>query len=302
MQDVIITPEDESDPLSTEIKLAIAKTRMYEKPFPLVDELVMTRVEKITDIGVIVHLVEYGQIEGVVLLSDIVKRRMRSVTQHLRPGQMVSLQVLRVDPEKGYIDLSKKVVSLEDEKECQIWYNKSKTVHSILGHVIHSDAARKGDLTLETLYTKIGWLLYNEQEHALDAFEAIANGDMSTLDRLCKEQDVSDEIKNALVEKIKHRLGVKPVRIQADIQVTCFTPAGIGGIKPALKAAENIGKENSVDVKVHLVRSPEYILFMSCKEAEKGIGLLNNAIEACKTEIQKHGGDCVVKTPPRVVC
>jgi translation initiation factor 2 alpha subunit (eIF-2alpha) len=43
--------------------------------------------------------------------------------------------VLRVDKEKGYIDLSKRRVSEEDVAACEERYNKSKLVHSIMRHV-----------------------------------------------------------------------------------------------------------------------------------------------------------------------
>lgn len=291
--------KDKDDGLTTEIKNNINKMRMYEKVFPEVDELVMCRVDKETGIGVIVNLLEYGNIEGVVLLSDIVKRRMRSVKQHLAPGQQVVLQVLRVDEKKGYIDLSKKLVQPEDDQQCQNWYNKSKTVHSIFGHIAiaQTDLPKEEQLSFEDLYKKIGWPLYKSHEHALDAFELLANGTETPLEGL----EISEPIKKLLLTVIKHRLGSKPVKLQADIQVTCFTPAGIDGIKPALTAAEKVGSDNDTQLKVHLVRSPEYILFLSCKDTDKGIALLEKAIVACTEEIQKHGGDCVVKTAPRVV-
>ncbi len=43
--------------------------------------------------------------------------------------------VLRVDKEKGYIDLSKRRVSPEDVSKCEDRYNKAKAVNSLLRHV-----------------------------------------------------------------------------------------------------------------------------------------------------------------------
>ncbi len=43
--------------------------------------------------------------------------------------------VLRVDKEKGYIDLSKRQVSPEDVSKCEDRYNKAKAVNSVLRHV-----------------------------------------------------------------------------------------------------------------------------------------------------------------------
>ena len=43
--------------------------------------------------------------------------------------------VLRVDKEKGYIDLSKSRILEEDIQAYEERYNKSKFVHSIMPHV-----------------------------------------------------------------------------------------------------------------------------------------------------------------------
>ena len=43
--------------------------------------------------------------------------------------------VLRVDKEKGYIDLSKRRVSAEDVAKCEERYNKAKAVHRVMRHV-----------------------------------------------------------------------------------------------------------------------------------------------------------------------
>jgi translation initiation factor 2 subunit 1 len=45
---------------------------------------------------------------------------------------------------------------------------------------------------------------------------------------------VSPELKTDLLTYIKRRLAPQPVKIRADIEVTCFTYEGIDAIKAAL--------------------------------------------------------------------
>ena len=81
-------------------------------------------------------------------------------------GRQEPVMVLRVDKEKGYIDLSKRRVSPEDIAACEDRFNKSKMVHSIMRHV--------ADLTgqpVEKLYQNIGWPLYKLYGHAFEAFK-----------------------------------------------------------------------------------------------------------------------------------
>ena len=74
--------------------------------------------------------------------------------------------VLRVDKEKGYIDLSKRRVSPEDVAVCEERFSKSKMVHSIMRHVAETTGQ-----DVEELYKCIAWPLYKAYGHAFDAFK-----------------------------------------------------------------------------------------------------------------------------------
>ena len=45
--------------------------RMYENRFPEIDEVVMVNVRSIAEVGAYVQLLEYDNIEGMVLLSEL---------------------------------------------------------------------------------------------------------------------------------------------------------------------------------------------------------------------------------------
>ncbi|KAK8549728.1 hypothetical protein V6N13_073507 [Hibiscus sabdariffa] len=109
--------------------------RMYEAKYPEVDMAVMIQVKNIADMGAYVSLLEYNNIEGMILFSELSRRRIRSVSSLIKVGKTEPVMVLRVDKEKGYIDLSKRRVSEEDIQACEERYNKSKLVHSIMRHV-----------------------------------------------------------------------------------------------------------------------------------------------------------------------
>lgn len=129
--------------------------RMYEAKYPEVDMAVMIQVNNIADMGAYVSLLEYNNIEGMILFSELSRRRIRSVSSLIKVGRIEPVMVLRVDKEKGYIDLSKRRVSEEDIQACEERYNKSKLVHSIMRHV-----AETMQLDLEVHWVdSSGWLL-----------------------------------------------------------------------------------------------------------------------------------------------
>ncbi|KAJ8769415.1 hypothetical protein K2173_002905 [Erythroxylum novogranatense] len=284
--------------------------RMYEAKYPEVDMAVMIQVKNIADMGAYVSLLEYNNIEGMILFSELSRRRIRSVSSLIKVGRIEPVMVLRVDKEKGYIDLSKRRVSEEDIQACEERYNKSKLVHSIMRHV-----AETLGIDLEDLYIHIGWPLYRKYGHAFEAFKVIVNDPDSVLSSLNREVKeigpdgqevtkvvpaVTEEIKEALVKNIKRRMTPQPVKLRADIEMMCFEYDGVLHLKDVMRKAEAAGNDDC-PVKIKYVAAPHYVLTAQTLDKEQGIAILNNAIAACTETIIKHKGKLTVKEAPRAV-
>jgi translation initiation factor 2 subunit 1 len=283
---------------------------MYEPRFPEVDAAVMIQVKHIADMGAYVSLLEYNNIEGMILFSELSRRRIRSISSLIKVGRQEPAIVLRVDRDKGYIDLSKRRVSEEEAHACEDKYNKSKLVHSIMRHV-----AETLEIDLEPLYQRIGWPLYRKYGHAFEAFKLIVSDPDAILDALTYEEKetgpdgqevvkvvpaVTPEVKDALVKNIRRRMTPQPLKIRADIEMKCFQFDGVLHIKQAMKKAEAAGND-TCPVKIKLVAPPLYVLTTQTLDKDQGISVLTDAIKACTSEIELHKGKLVVKEPPRAV-
>jgi translation initiation factor 2 alpha subunit (eIF-2alpha) len=75
--------------------------RYYEQKYPEVDDLVVVNVRSIAEMGAYVSLLEYNNIEGMILLSELSRRRIRSINKLIRVGRNEIVVVLRCDKEKG---------------------------------------------------------------------------------------------------------------------------------------------------------------------------------------------------------
>jgi len=126
----------------------------------------MTNVKSISEIGAYVTLLEYDDVEGLILLTELSRRRIRSINKLIRINTNEVAMVLRVDQDKGFIDLSKRRVDPEDVKRCEERYSKSKQVHGLLKHV-----AAMFKKSLEEMHEIVGWPLYEKYGHAFDAFK-----------------------------------------------------------------------------------------------------------------------------------
>ncbi|XP_009769138.1 eukaryotic translation initiation factor 2 subunit alpha homolog [Nicotiana tabacum] len=284
--------------------------RMYEAKYPEVDQAVMIQVKSMADSGAYVSLLEYNNIEGMILFSELSRRRIRSISSLIKVGRIEPVMVLRVDHERGYIDLSKRRVSEEDIQGCEERYNKSKLIHSIMRHV-----AETMNIDLEDLYVHVGWPLYKKYGHAIEAFKLIVNDPDPILNSLTREiketgpdgQEVtkvvpalSEEVKDVLVKNIRRRMTPQPLKIRADIEMKCFQFDGVIHIKEAMRKAEAAGNQDC-PVKIKLVAPPVYVLNAQTLDKEQGIAVLSKAIAACTQEIERHKGKLTVKEAPRAV-
>ena len=246
---------------------------------------------KIAEMGAYVKLLEYDNIDGMILLSELSRRRIRSIQKLIRIGRNEVVVVLRVDKDKGYIDLSKRRVSPEDIVRCEERYNKSKSVHSIMRHV-----AQKTQTPILKLYEDIGWPLNKKFGHANDAFKlSITNPDVWN-DVTFPNETVKEEFQSYIGKKLTPH----PTKVRADVEVTCFRYDGIDAVKDALRKAEAKNAPDA-EVKVKLVSPPHYVLTSQCLDKTIGIQLLEQAIKDIDATITGAGGGCVVKMAPKAV-
>jgi len=268
--------------------------RMYENEFPEIDDVVMVQVRSIAEMGAYVALLEYNNVEGMILLSELTRRRIRSVNKLIRVGKQEVCMVLRVDREKGYIDLSKRRVSAEDVQKCDERFQRSKAVHSIVRHV-----SEVQHMDMEELYRMTAWRLYEKFGHAYEAFcAAITDADSIFNEELMP--GLNSDLRAAMLDNIAKRLTPTAVKIRADIEVTCFGYEGINAIKGALLKGVELGSDE-LPIKIKLVAPPLYVMLCSALDKTKGIALLKEAIEIMGDDIRKNKGDLQVKVQPRAV-
>ena len=267
------------------------KCRFYESQFPDVDELVMVNVRNVETLGAYVTLLEYNNIEGMVLLSELSRRRIRSIAKLIRVGRQEVVMVMRVDKEKGYVDLSKRRVPAEDVPKFNAHFAKSKAVHSIVRHV-----AMTTDYMLEDIYINVVWPLYKEFGHAHDAFKRAITDEAGVFGRF-REAGMPDEIYEAIMVSIRRKLAKTALKLRADVEVECFSEEGIDAIKAALIAGKECGTDDS-PIAIQLIAPPKYVLFVTSMDRTAGIALLTRALNTIETEIKARGGAYHLKVAP----
>lgn len=271
--------------------------RFYKSRLPETDELVMVNVVNIEEMGVYVNLLEYNNIEGMILLTELSRRRIRSINKLIRVGRNEVVVVVRVDRDKGYIDLSKRRVSPEDISKCEERFVRGKTVSSILRHTAEVLGLKTNE-EFEDLYEKTAWFLdekYKRTGAAFDVFARAVNDEHELDD--CK---VDAETKKILLNNIRRRLTPQAVKCRSDVEVACYGYEGVDAVKAALREGLKASTEE-MPVKINLIAPPLYVVTATCLDREEGLQALRKVIDSIKQGIEKYGGIFKIKMEPKVV-
>jgi translation initiation factor 2 subunit 1 len=238
--------------------------------WPEPGDLVMATIKTVMDYGVYASLDEYNK-RGFLHISEISSARIRNIRDFVRENQKMVLKVLRVDVEKGHIDLSlRRVTKRERIEKVKSWKKDRK------GETLLSVVADRTGLQKEEAYQKVGALL--EEKYGLyDGFEKVLKEGIAVLTK----QNVPQEIAQAVFDVAEERIKVKTVKVWGTLEVQCSRPNGVKCIQEAFREAKvgNEGKDSKIEFSV--IAAPRYRIEVSAedwKHAEEVLGKVNEAV------------------------
>ena len=88
----------------------------YKKKIPAVDDIVIAIVDKISQFGIEVTLIEYNNIKGFINCSEVSRKKRVNLNKLLTVGKDIILHVIQIDEDKEFIDLSKRTIGDDDIK------------------------------------------------------------------------------------------------------------------------------------------------------------------------------------------
>lgn len=270
---------------------------MLTRKLPAVDELVMVKITEVDDVTARGVLVEYDQLEGMIQLSDLSRKRIRSVNKLIRVGALEVVAVIRVDAVKGFIDLGKKNLREDEVERFRDTYAKNRAVASILRHVADSMHFALGELERQVAIP-----LRQEFPHTYDGLRSLSGVNDTRIVGL------PGDVREKLIVVVRHRIADQPYRIRADINVTCYR-GGIDPIQSSLIAGKvymrNVVDESAIlrgtTFNIILDSSPKYVVYCVTHNRAAGIELIDGAVKHIAETIAGMGGEVEVRSAARVV-
>lgn len=255
--------------------------RLRKNKFPKDGEVVIGKITAVGHDTLTMELLEYGNIPGLILVSELSKRRFKSIAQVTKIGSVEVCQVQKVEEDKGFIDLSLKRVSEKEKQECRESFSRAKLAYQIV-----AKACKQSGQTIKEAYET--WAYKKEEEHgSLFSYFAQAKNNLSLLD----SEPNGEYFKKIIEEQFK----ASSYKVRADVDVTCVT-RGIVGIKEAFQKAcdEDSGLE------VVLLKSPTYSVVSVGGDKDEAFRAVNDACATIKESIEAMGGTFAVMNPARV--
>jgi translation initiation factor 2 subunit 1 len=227
---------------------------------PSEDEIVLCKVTKIFPNAVFVQLVEYGD-SGMIHISEVSPGRIRNLRDYVSEGRQIVCKVLRVNKEKGHIDLSLRRVNSHQRREKLDDIKAELKAEQMLKIV-----AKKVDQPLDKLYKEVAATAFKQYSFLYKCFKDAAEGEVDLLD-LGLKKEVAEEILELAKEKFKPQ----KITIEGKIHLETYLPEGVEKIKKTLTTVEKV----SETIKVTYLGAGKYKLVIEdfdYKPAEKHLG------------------------------
>ncbi|MFC1768412.1 translation initiation factor IF-2 subunit alpha [Nanoarchaeota archaeon] len=246
---------------------------LIKKGFPEEGELLMCTVTNIQYHSVFVNIDEYKK-TGLIHISEIAPGRIRNIRNYVEEGKKVICKVLKIDKEKGHIDLSLRRVN-EGQKRVKVSEIKQQ---QMCEKMIENIAKAQKKDPIKT-FTEISDKLLEKYPSIYTAFEDVASDKIKLSDF-----GIDAKISEALTEVIKSRIKESIVTISGDFKLHSFDSNGIDIIKETLKKLK--GKQT----KVVYAGSGTYKVTVTASDYKEAEKILEKATEEALEYIHKKKG------------
>tara|TARA_Y100000034_G_C6893729_1_gene411621 strand:+ start:18 stop:791 length:774 start_codon:yes stop_codon:yes gene_type:complete len=234
-----------------------------KKGFPEVNSVVMCNVKKVLPHCVFVGLEEYGK-EGMVHISEVSPGRIRNIRDYVVEGKKVVCKILRINRERGHIDLSLRRVNLSQKKKKVDEYKQEMKAEKLLENV-----GREFKFKLDQMYKEVGYKILDKYDSLTDAFQEVVSGKLE-LSNLGIKENIAKKIEALVKEKMKPPI----VSVKGVFKISTKESNGIEIIKKVLNNLLSKG------LNVAYLSAPKYKISLEDKDYKKAESKLKDAIDS----------------------
>lgn len=234
--------------------------------FPGEGDLVLCTVKKVLYHSVFVELDEYQGLEGFIHISEIAPGRIRNIRDYVKEGKKIVCKVLKINKEKGNIDVSLRRVSVQMRNKKNTEDKQEQKAGKILDTL-----AKECNTSVDNIYKDIGESLIENYGSIYEGFQKILlNGEQEL-----KSLKSDEKLKKKLFKIIKDRIKPVEVSLNGVLTMSSYSSNGIDEVKQTL--LDLIKENNDYKIKIQYISAPKYKILISAsnyKKAEKGAEII----------------------------
>ena len=274
-------------------KYEIADTRMVKSraKFPKEGEFLIAKVTEVENQYVYVDLIDYEGLpseetaRGMIHISEISSRWIKNIRNFVRIGQRIVLRVLRVDQEKGHVDMSlRRVNSAQKEIRLKEWKYAVK-FENLLQFLTETEGI---DLNLDEAYELIGFPVLDNFHTYQEAIENLKENGEELLTDL---EGVTDEFKTTLLKIVNENVEISTVNITGKVKLSFNSENGIDHIQESLlEALKVIDSKETRNISISYQAAPLYRLEVVTKDYLDAENILSDALEIIEQKAQLYNG------------
>ncbi len=197
--------------------------------YPEVDEIVLCKVTTIFPNSVFVELMEYSR-SGLVHISEVSPGRIRNLREFISLDRIIVCKVLKIDKEKGHIDLSLRRVNSHQRQEKLEEVKQETKAESVVRNL-----SKKLKKPAEDIYDELTSKLFPEYSHLYLCFRDIVSGDLN-LAAKGVENKIAQELSLMVIDKFRP----SKIRLEGEIKLQTYDSQGIFKIKSTLLEIEKL--------------------------------------------------------------
>jgi len=239
--------------------------------FPEINEIVVCKIRKVMNFGVMVELEEYPGVEGFVHISQVATSWIKNIRNFVKEGQIRAGKVMGRGKVEGQVEISLARVSAEQQRQKIESVRQEKRSAKLL-----EQFAKQSGVSLSDVHAKISAPLESEYGSLFDALHEIAIGGEEAA------SSVDASVRKKFVELVEKSIEIPKKTVSGYFVLRSMDSDGVSVVKGALAKGLSASPK---EVQTELLYSGggKYAVKVTSydfKVSEQGLKSVSSAIES----------------------
>ncbi len=254
------------------------KLLLEKQGLPEEGELLICVVSKIHFHSIFVNIVEYGKQQGMIHISEVSPGRIRNIRDYVKEDKTVVCKVLRINRERGYVDLSLRRVTDREKRKKVDDIKQEQVAEKIIEFV-----AKEMKLETKKTFLDVRSKVIETYDSLFDAFYDVIENNLKL-----ESLGIDKKVASALEDIVRQRIKPIEVEIKGHFKISSYLPEGVTLIREALVEGNKVVGNH----RLSYTGAGIYSLIVKDKDYKKAEKVLADIKEAVISNLKYEDTEC----------